>query len=152
MGAFSMAKIKIATVPFPFPFAQVLSFALYAFYVLCPFIVLEVMDEPGETSLEQISIPLLMNFLTCAGYAAVNEIAIELEEPFGFDANDYPVHCQQTMIVRAMEDTYFGRPPGDFTIGHFTGGEEDGRLASASFRNAPTLDAMREELSEPSAQ
>jgi len=121
MLAFSMVKIKIATVPFPFPFAQVLSYALYAFYVLCPFIVLEIMDRGDPSVFQQIGIPLLMNFTTCTGYGAVNEIAIELEEPFGFDANDYPVHCQQTMIVRAMEDTYFASAPRDFTIGHFAG-------------------------------
>jgi len=137
MLAFSMAKIKIATVPFPFPFAQVLSFALYAFYILCPFIVLEIMDEPGETSLEQIGIPLLMNFLTCAGYGAVNEIAIELEEPFGFDANDYPVHCQQTMIVRAMEDTYFARAPEDFTMKHFIGMHEQDQRGASTLSGSP---------------
>lgn len=122
MLAFSLAKIKISTVPFPFPFAQVLSYALYAFYVLCPFVILEVLDEAGENGLQRVSIPLLLNFLVCVGYGACNEIAIELEEPFGFDANDYPVHGQQTMIVRSMEDTYFASAPGDFSMASFSGG------------------------------
>jgi len=118
MLAFSMAKIKISTVPFPFPFAQVLSYALYAFYVLCPFIMLEVMEQ---ATLDQITIPLLLTFATCAGYGAVNEIAIELEARFGFDANDYPVNCQQTVIVQAMEDTYYASIPKDFSFEHFQG-------------------------------
>merc|ERR1712083_333725 len=107
MLAFFLAKYKISMVPFPFPFAQVLSYALYAFYLFCPFIVLEIMQGEDRADLEQVGIPLLLNFAACMGYASVNEIAIELEEPFGFDANDYPVHSQQNMIVRAMEDAYF---------------------------------------------
>lgn len=121
MLAFSLAKIKISTVPFPFPFAQVLSYALYAFYILCPFIILECLVEEDQ-SLEQVATPLFMNFLACVGYGACNEIAIELEEPFGFDTNDYPVHGQQNMIVRSMEDTYFATSPSDFSIESFSGG------------------------------
>merc|ERR1719247_3181097 len=37
---FMMAN-KIAQVPFPFPFAQVIYYALFLFYFFCPFIVLE---------------------------------------------------------------------------------------------------------------
>eukprot|EP00928_Gymnodinium_smaydae_P078599 TRINITY_DN6271_c0_g1_i2.p1 TRINITY_DN6271_c0_g1~~TRINITY_DN6271_c0_g1_i2.p1 ORF type:complete len:367 (-),score=60.09 TRINITY_DN6271_c0_g1_i2:324-1424(-) len=47
MLAFFMAQIKISVVPFPFPFAQVLGTCLYAFYVVCPFIVLEIMQKVG---------------------------------------------------------------------------------------------------------
>mmetsp|Transcript_85856 Transcript_85856/g.188547 ORF Transcript_85856/g.188547 Transcript_85856/m.188547 type:complete len:465 (+) Transcript_85856:257-1651(+) len=116
MQAYLMAKIKISTVPFPFPFAQVLSYCLLAFYFGCPFMICEIVDQPAETSMYRIAVPLLLNFATCAGYGAVNEIAIELEAPFGFDANDYPVNFQQTMIIQAMEDTYFARAPQDFQV------------------------------------
>lgn len=117
MLASFMAKMKIAVVPFPFPFAQVVSYALYMFYFLCPFIALEIMSgKSGEQNrMDQSGVPLLLNFAACAGYAALNEIAIELEEPFGFDVNDYPVHCQQNLIVRAMEDIYFCRAPDDLS-------------------------------------
>eukprot|EP00971_Amphidinium_carterae_P111924 2216896-Amphidinium_carterae.1 len=79
-------------------------------------------DLEHKLELSQIGIPLLLNFAACMGYAAVNEIAIELEEPFGFDVNDYPVHSQQNLIVQAMEDTYFSEPPTDFNLLYFEGG------------------------------
>lgn len=124
MLAFFMAKSKISMVPFPFAFAQVVSYALLFFYLFCPFIILEVMKDVSEdedSQVEHIGVPVLLNFAACMGYAAVNEIAIEMEEPFGFDINDYPVHCQQSLIVRAMEDTFYCQAPTDFTLALFEG-------------------------------
>ena len=51
-----------------------------------------------KANLNQITIPILLSFAACIGYAAVNEIAIEMEMPFGFDVNDYPVIPQPLTI------------------------------------------------------
>merc|ERR1719379_2644487 len=37
--------LKIADVPFPFPFAQFLQWALYAFFIFCPLVLLEGVEE-----------------------------------------------------------------------------------------------------------
>jgi len=123
MLAFFMANMKISMVPFPFPFAQVLTVALFVFYFVSPFIVLEELTGETKLTMQQMLIPLLLNFATCVGYASINEIAVELEEPFGFDANDYPVHAQQNIIVRTLEDTYCCQAPSDFTPGFFDGSD-----------------------------
>lgn len=125
MLAFFRAN-TIATVPFPFPFAQVLEYALLAFYIFCPFIVLEIADPdlagfPGTNAHKEISIPLLLNFFACAGYAAINQIAVEIENPFGFDTNDFPVHHQQWDIVTAIEDSFFTETPREFGEDNFKG-------------------------------
>merc|ERR1712151_568000 len=114
MLAFFMA-MKICLVPFPFPFAQFLQYALVAFYLFCPFAVLVSLEEPIP-GLDVTWLSLPMNFLACAGFVSLNEIAVELEEPFGEDDNDYPVHQQQWNIVWALEDCYFTNTPNDFTV------------------------------------
>jgi len=117
MLAFFMA-MKIATVPFPFPFAQFMQYALFAFYFFCPLVILESLDDP-TAGLERTWLSLPMNFLCCAGFSALNEISIELEDPFGEDDNDYPVHIQQWSIVWAIEDCYFQVVPDDFSPTNF---------------------------------
>merc|ERR1719230_1083269 len=83
-----------------------------------------------ELQLDQLIIPILLNFAACTGYAAVNEIAVELEMPFGFDANDYPVHGQQNIVVQTMEDVYFASAPTDFNYRFFSGDEGLDRTGS----------------------
>eukprot|EP00443_Scrippsiella_acuminata_P043297 CAMPEP_0115194898 /NCGR_PEP_ID=MMETSP0270-20121206/14305_1 /TAXON_ID=71861 /ORGANISM="Scrippsiella trochoidea, Strain CCMP3099" /LENGTH=604 /DNA_ID=CAMNT_0002608209 /DNA_START=145 /DNA_END=1959 /DNA_ORIENTATION=- len=107
--------MKIVLVPFPFPFAQFLQYALILFIVFCPFAVLPSLEEPWQ-GLEKTWPALLMNFLACAGFVALNEIAVELEEPFGDDGNDYPLHQEQWNIVWAIEDCYFCDTPRGFNV------------------------------------
>lgn len=106
--------MQIEAVPFPFPFAQVINYTLYGFFWLCPFIVMEILSLPVQADDVQpraIWPSLLLNFCACVGYAALNEISIELEDPFGEDDNDYPIAVQQWAIVWAMEDCYFAKVP-----------------------------------------
>eukprot|EP00747_Dinoflagellata_sp_TGD_P072089 gnl/TRDRNA2_/TRDRNA2_157326_c0_seq2.p1 gnl/TRDRNA2_/TRDRNA2_157326_c0~~gnl/TRDRNA2_/TRDRNA2_157326_c0_seq2.p1 ORF type:complete len:592 (-),score=92.78 gnl/TRDRNA2_/TRDRNA2_157326_c0_seq2:511-2211(-) len=104
LGFFS--ALKIADVPFPFPFAQVLQWAMFYFFALCPFLVLN--DVPtGYMGLSTSWASVLLNFLACMSFACLNEVAIELEDPFGDDDNDYPVHVQQWSLVYALEDCFF---------------------------------------------
>merc|ERR1712072_1152956 len=107
-------SMTIAAVPFPFPFAQVINYTLYGFFLFCPFIVMRIVEDlksSGYLSFGQMWPCLVLNFLTCAGYAALNEIATELEDPFGDDLNDYPITVQQWAILWAMEDCYFAALP-----------------------------------------
>mmetsp|Transcript_43567 Transcript_43567/g.79338 ORF Transcript_43567/g.79338 Transcript_43567/m.79338 type:complete len:545 (-) Transcript_43567:34-1668(-) len=109
--------MQIEAVPFPFPFAQVINYALYLFYILCPFIVREivedVIDRPGYLGMDVLWPALVLNFFATASFSALNEIAIELEDPFGDDANDYPITVQQWAVIWAMEESYFSSLPKD---------------------------------------
>lgn len=126
MLAFFQA-MQIPLCPFPFPFAQFLQYGLLWWICLCPFAVLPTLDDPApDLSRTWMSLPL--NYLACFGFVALNEIAIELEEPFGEDANDYPVHQQQWNVVWAIEDCYFTDVPSDFTLD--TLGEDAMELAA----------------------
>jgi len=131
MLGFFMA-MKIALVPFPFPFAQFLQFALLAFFMFCPLIMVPHMQD-HEKRLSQTWMSLAMNFLACAGFMALNEIAVELEDPFGDDDNDYPVHQRQWALVRAMEDIYHTKMPSDFCADSLG---EDSILKSMSLKRS----------------
>merc|ERR1719313_1840449 len=115
--------MKISMVPFPFPFAQFLQYALFAFLLFLPFVTLDDINK-GKTELppmKKLLLTLLVNFVSSAGFMALNEIAIELEDPFGDDANDYPVHVQQWNLAWAIEDGYFQDLPSDFDLQDLTG-------------------------------
>jgi len=109
--------MQIEAVPFPFPFAQVINYALYLFYILCPFIVREIVEDvtsrPGYLGIDLLWPALVLNFFATASFSALNEIAIELEDPFGDDANDYPITVQQWAVIWAMEESYFSSLPKD---------------------------------------
>jgi len=127
MHAYAMA-LKIADVPFPFPFAQALQFALYWFFLFCPVAILEDLKElPVWPGFSRGWSSIILNFVTCVGYCALNEIAMELEDPFGDDANDFPVHVQQWQIVNCIEDSFFQQMPRDFGENQF--GKEKGFFA-----------------------
>mmetsp|Transcript_49382 Transcript_49382/g.105077 ORF Transcript_49382/g.105077 Transcript_49382/m.105077 type:complete len:481 (-) Transcript_49382:33-1475(-) len=109
--------MQIECVPFPFPFAQVMNFALYVMYFFVPFIAMttiEALPLSDPIGLGQMWSALLLNFVAVAGYAACNEVAIELEDPFGEDDNDYPVAVQQWAVTWAIEDSYFAPVPEPF--------------------------------------
>lgn len=139
MLGFSKA-MKIVMVPFPFPFTQVVIYFLFGFYLIAPFVVIEILKgipDPVEGAtpvfgekIRSCVIPILFNFVCTAGYAALNEIATELEDPFGEDANDYPVHVQQWHIVWAIEDIYFTPMPMTFAYGDTEHLDMSGHLAS----------------------
>merc|ERR1712183_1042554 len=56
--------------------------------------------------------------------------------PFGFDANDYPVHGQQNIVVQTMEDVYFASAPTDFSYRFFSG--DEGMERSGSMGTMPS--------------
>mmetsp|Transcript_64629 Transcript_64629/g.140717 ORF Transcript_64629/g.140717 Transcript_64629/m.140717 type:complete len:454 (-) Transcript_64629:37-1398(-) len=93
--------LSIADVPFPFPYAQIVSIMLFAFAVLIPV----------YTSYLTASIYLspVMSFLIFHGIWGINEIAKELENPFGGDPNDICLadfHADFVGNLREITGTY----------------------------------------------
>merc|ERR1719230_288360 len=74
---------KVTFVPFPYPFAQILAALLMLFCCICPIMVVQM--TRGRI------VPPLLCFAAIFGYWNLNQIAVELENPFGDDPNDLPL-------------------------------------------------------------
>lgn len=72
--------MKIADVPFPFPYAQLLTYLLVVYALFIPVYIVCFTKS-------MIAGPLL-SFLLFQGIWGVNEVAKEIENPFGADIND----------------------------------------------------------------
>eukprot|EP00927_Polykrikos_kofoidii_P034744 TRINITY_DN29403_c0_g1_i4.p1 TRINITY_DN29403_c0_g1~~TRINITY_DN29403_c0_g1_i4.p1 ORF type:complete len:423 (-),score=58.27 TRINITY_DN29403_c0_g1_i4:48-1316(-) len=79
MLAFNQA-MKLADVPFPFPYAQLLTLCLVAYVAFIPVYMVAFTESYIVTP--------IMSFLLFLGIWGLNETAKELENPFGPDEND----------------------------------------------------------------
>jgi predicted membrane chloride channel (bestrophin family) len=95
MLGFSQAH-KVAMVPFPFPFAQMVSILLCFLYVVLPFYVDSFTKNVIATPLVSFFIPLCYNGLNC--------LAIELEAPFGSDDNDVDIEVMHEEFLQQIID------------------------------------------------
>mmetsp|Transcript_32582 Transcript_32582/g.74457 ORF Transcript_32582/g.74457 Transcript_32582/m.74457 type:complete len:676 (+) Transcript_32582:96-2123(+) len=143
MLGFFQAK-TISDVPFPFPFAQFLQYALIGFYLFVPFVTL---DSVSPNYSKWLSLP--MNFFACAGFTALNEIAIEIEDPFGEDPNDYPFHVNQWTFVNALEDAFLAEAPYDFDASELEGGH--GALRAKALEKVAKASKGKDKLHEARA-
>eukprot|EP00448_Togula_jolla_P018565 CAMPEP_0170584610 /NCGR_PEP_ID=MMETSP0224-20130122/8775_1 /TAXON_ID=285029 /ORGANISM="Togula jolla, Strain CCCM 725" /LENGTH=533 /DNA_ID=CAMNT_0010908045 /DNA_START=130 /DNA_END=1731 /DNA_ORIENTATION=- len=83
---FHMA-VKIADIPFPFPYAQTCDLLLILHGVLVPIVTREWVKTPLWA--------FVFSFVQVFIMWSLNFIAIELEDPFGSDANDIDLHAMQ---------------------------------------------------------
>jgi len=79
---FTHAK-KVGDIPFPFPYSQIVSFLQVCFLFSCPFVVMALISE--------VIPAFFFTFFAAFCYSSLNEVAAELEDPFGTDANDLPL-------------------------------------------------------------
>jgi len=87
---------KVAMVPFPFPFAQMVSLLLAMLYVTLPFYL--------DRFTQQAFITPVICFLLPICYSGLNTIAIELEEPFGMDYNDVDIENRHEEFLWYLVD------------------------------------------------
>lgn len=90
---FAHAK-KISDIPFPFPYTQIVQYLQLIFVVTCPFAVLSFVPD--------VCPAMLFTFLVVLCFVSLNEVAAELEEPFGSDPNDLPLHRLHLRFVRQL--------------------------------------------------
>lgn len=83
VGAY-LSAYRIAAVPYPYPLAQMMKLLMYAFVFLMPIII--------ETFTKSVMLTPCLSFLIILSYWGLNRVARELENPFGEDANDLPLH------------------------------------------------------------
>jgi hypothetical protein len=89
--------VKIADVPFPFPYAQLLSVLVFAFALITPVAV-------ACFTRSFIAGPIF-TMLVWSAIWCVNEVAKELENPFGMDVNDICLEDLHASFVSVLEET-----------------------------------------------
>lgn len=87
---------KVAMVPFPFPFAQMVSLLLVVLYALLPFYIELFTRNAYFTPFLCLCIPIC--------YQGLNQVAIELEEPFGTDWNDVDIEVRHEEFLWMLVD------------------------------------------------
>merc|ERR1719387_774931 len=93
---------KVTSTPFPFPFAQILALLLSVFCVVCPIIVVQMTSG--------YILPPILSFSAILSYWGLNQIAVELENPFGDDDNDLPLVDMHRFFVDAVEEAFIAQP------------------------------------------
>jgi len=82
--------LKLSTVPFPFPYAQTCEFLLLLHWLIAPFVVCSWTSHPAWAA--------IFCFVQVFILWALNAIAVEIENPFGADANDLDSQATQLEI------------------------------------------------------
>eukprot|EP00929_Paragymnodinium_shiwhaense_P002151 TRINITY_DN102357_c0_g1_i1.p1 TRINITY_DN102357_c0_g1~~TRINITY_DN102357_c0_g1_i1.p1 ORF type:complete len:611 (-),score=92.54 TRINITY_DN102357_c0_g1_i1:27-1859(-) len=95
MLGFSQA-LKISDCPFPFPYAQLLTVLLVAFSLCIP-IYIPVFTQSYIGG-------FCMGFFVFQGIWGVNEVAKDLENPFGNDENDIPLSDFHARFLELVKD------------------------------------------------
>jgi len=90
---------KITTIPFPFPYVQIVQYLQTAFVLSIPFVVVDFVDE--------IPMQMIFSFLAVFTFTALNAVAAELEDPFGHDANDLPLAELHTAFVMKISQLFY---------------------------------------------
>mmetsp|Transcript_35457 Transcript_35457/g.81099 ORF Transcript_35457/g.81099 Transcript_35457/m.81099 type:complete len:591 (-) Transcript_35457:129-1901(-) len=97
--------MKISTIPFPFPYAQTAQWLLILHWVAVPFMACQWVSSTGWA--------FVFAFLQVFVLWALNLIAVEIENPFGMDANDIDAKSMQlemnefliAMLYEAQQET-----------------------------------------------
>merc|ERR1719468_1465485 len=79
---------KITEFPIPFPLAQMITFMLLLHWIITAFICAASVDQTFWAG--------ILSFIVTFSFWSINYIAVELEQPFGDDPNDLPLHEMQT--------------------------------------------------------
>jgi len=86
---------QISNTPFPFPYAQQITLALLMFCFTTAIV--------ANALLNSIMFAMLFSFVCVWCYCAVNEVAVELENPFGQGINDFPIGLFQQKFNSRLE-------------------------------------------------
>jgi predicted membrane chloride channel (bestrophin family) len=96
---------KLIAIPFPFPFAQMVTLQLCLLVFLFPVMVSSVIHD----ELDFKWLAPLFSWLGVASYFGLNIVAVEIEMPFGDDANDLPLVALHEMFVTGLSSLYLAQ-------------------------------------------
>eukprot|EP00397_Hematodinium_sp_SG-2012_P012120 GEMP01012281.1.p1 GENE.GEMP01012281.1~~GEMP01012281.1.p1 ORF type:complete len:709 (+),score=139.28 GEMP01012281.1:227-2353(+) len=102
--------LKLADVPFPFIFTQLLAWMLFLACLLVP-IFAALLSFQSNQQVDYIT--MVLSVLVCIPLVGLNEMAKELENPFGMDANDVPLMEGLECFVESLVELYFSTLPID---------------------------------------
>jgi len=85
---------KITEFPIPFPLAQMITFMLLIHWLITAFVC--------AASVERSFWAGILSFIVTFSFWSINYIAVELEQPFGDDANDLPLHDMQEDMNKSL--------------------------------------------------
>lgn len=88
--------LKISHVPFPFPFAQMVTLLLCFIYVLLPLYI--------DVFTKSLLVTPVISTMLCVSFCSLNLISIELEAPFGMDSNDIDIQERHETFISKLED------------------------------------------------
>merc|ERR1711871_1743358 len=94
MQGYNDADMVLDT-PFPFPYSQILAILLLLLVTTCGYVMLAFVD--------QIIFVILLVGVAVGTFHGLNEVAKELEQPFGDDANDLPMQEYQNNFNNRMQ-------------------------------------------------
>merc|ERR1719399_1328008 len=97
------AAYRIALVPFPFCFAQMIGWCLVVFVVLCPAVAFVFTGGEMLTS--------SLTFFSMMGFWGLNRLAMELENPFGCNVNHLPLAELHHAYVEAIGEMHIHPMP-----------------------------------------
>jgi len=102
MNGYSQAQ-KIADIPFPFPFTQLMEILLYGYSVLIPM-------HTAVFTQGQVFTPLLA---FCIAYSlwTLSELSRELEDPFADGPNQLPVLDSHERFIELLRTNYYAHKP-----------------------------------------
>jgi len=86
---------KITEFPIPFPLAQMITFMLLFHWGITAFVC--------AASVQTTFWAGLISFIVVFSFWSINYIAVELEQPFGDDANDLPLHDMQEDMNKSLK-------------------------------------------------
>eukprot|EP00928_Gymnodinium_smaydae_P033637 TRINITY_DN24035_c0_g2_i3.p1 TRINITY_DN24035_c0_g2~~TRINITY_DN24035_c0_g2_i3.p1 ORF type:complete len:531 (-),score=79.35 TRINITY_DN24035_c0_g2_i3:118-1710(-) len=85
---------KIKDFPIPFPLAQMITFMLMIHLITTSVIC--------ATSMSSVTMAGVVSFVVIVSFWGVNYLAVELENPYGDDTNDLPLHDMQRDMNRSL--------------------------------------------------
>jgi len=89
------SAMKVATTPFPFPYAQLNVIQVCMLVATCPLIV--------AAFTESSYLSFLLTALTVMGFQGLTEVACDLESPFVSSANELPLNVMHDRFNRNLE-------------------------------------------------
>jgi len=85
---------KVKEFPFPFPYAQMVTFMLTIHWLLTPLINCMLVENTVYSA--------ILSFVSVFAFWSINYIAVEIEMPFGADANDLPIVTMQKDMNKSL--------------------------------------------------
>ncbi len=97
--------LKIARVRFPFPYAQLLGAVKFFILLITPLVVLSKVERgrDAEHGWAALGWGATHTFFVAFFFTAMTDVAVELEDPFGVDANDLPLCSMHDELNHRLE-------------------------------------------------